>query len=251
MSRQHKIRWRKTDEQELNRIIKNYNSKISRIIKKEPYLETYLPSKISKKQIKEDIYSRRDFNREINKLKRFSRKGSESLINKDNLQLTKYEYNEFLIAHRANENRKRLELNKLMNDNIYKGHEKTQMSKHEMGNIKRYNLQPKKLKDTWKGIKNESEFSNFMKKLDKMLSDNQKEKKKELFKENYLKGIENVFGTENVLYRLIKKMNNNTFVSIYEKDDLYLRIDFIYDELQKKEKFNTIYETWKEYLGEV
>ena len=36
MSRQPKIRWRKSDEQELKRVVKNFNAKLNRIEKKNP-----------------------------------------------------------------------------------------------------------------------------------------------------------------------------------------------------------------------
>lgn len=248
MSRTSKIRWRKTDEEELSRIIRNYNSKISRIIKKEPFMETYLPQKLTKKEIKDKIYSRKDFNKEIAKIKRFSKRGSEKVV--PNMEVTQYELNEFKIVFRNNEIRKKKELEKLMSENVMKGHEKTLMNRHEMGNIKRFRLKPKKIESTLASIKSKTDFSEFMESLEHELSDFYKEKRKDSFKNNYLKSVREVYGANNELYELIDKMNLDTFVNIAGTDDLYLRIDFIYDPLAKQDKMNTILNTWNKYLSE-
>ena len=110
MSKQHKIRWRESDTKELARVVKNYNAKIRRLKNKDPqkYKNT-LPQfydsktdsyteKLSVGQLKEIINTRQDLQREINSLKRFTKRGSEELVtvpdNDYNLQLTKWQKTE-------------------------------------------------------------------------------------------------------------------------------------------------------------
>lgn len=74
MSRRHNIKWQKSDSQDLSKAVKNFNAKISRLEKKNPELKNALPEKVSVRQLKELINTRQDLKREINSLKRFSKK---------------------------------------------------------------------------------------------------------------------------------------------------------------------------------
>lgn len=97
MSRQSRIRWQKSDNQELAKAVKNFNAKIDRIAKKNPELESALPEKMSVRQLKETaIRTRQDLKREINALKRFSRRGAEQIITYGdyNIKLTKWQKTE-------------------------------------------------------------------------------------------------------------------------------------------------------------
>lgn len=83
------IRYDKKLNQEIDRTIKNFNQKIARLEKQERQL---LPSKISKKQLKESVYTRRELQRKLKELQRFSRRGAEDIIEtKGGVKLTKYE----------------------------------------------------------------------------------------------------------------------------------------------------------------
>ena len=62
----------------INKIVRNYNAKITRLQKTNPSL--YLPDKISIKTIKENSRNRQELLRNLNKLKRFSKRGSEETI---------------------------------------------------------------------------------------------------------------------------------------------------------------------------
>lgn len=83
------IRYDKKLNQEINRTIKNFNQKIARLEKQEREL---LPSKISKKELKESVYTRRELQRRLKELQRFSKRGAEDIIEtKGGVKLTKYE----------------------------------------------------------------------------------------------------------------------------------------------------------------
>lgn len=117
MSRQHKIRWRESDLKELKRVVNNVNAKLRRIEKKNPEYKPYLPKfsksvmdettgeefieftdRLTVNQMKELIQTRADFKKEINALKRFSRRGSEQIVDMpdthNNIKLTKWELSE-------------------------------------------------------------------------------------------------------------------------------------------------------------
>lgn len=83
------IRYDKKLNQEINRTIRNFNQKIARLEKQEREL---LPSKITKKELKESVYTRQELQRKLKELQRFSKRGAEDIIEtKGGVKLTKYE----------------------------------------------------------------------------------------------------------------------------------------------------------------
>lgn len=84
------IRYDKKLNQEINRTIKNFNQKISRLEKQEREL---LPSKITKKDLKNGVYTRTELRRKLRELQRFSKRGAEDIIEtKGGARLTRYDY---------------------------------------------------------------------------------------------------------------------------------------------------------------
>ena len=83
------IRYDKKLNQEINRTIKNFNQKIARLEKEEREL---LPSKITKKYLKENVYTRTELKRKLRELQRFGKRGAEEVIETSGgVRLTRYE----------------------------------------------------------------------------------------------------------------------------------------------------------------
>lgn len=91
MPRQYNIKWREQDEKELRRVVRNFNDKLRRLVKKNPANSNILPqfwnektqeyeNRITIDQIKDLIATRQDYNRQLNMLKRFSRRGAEQIV---------------------------------------------------------------------------------------------------------------------------------------------------------------------------
>lgn len=84
------IRYDKKLNQEINRTIKNFNQKIARLEKQDREL---LPSKITKKDLKSNVYTRNELRRKLKELQRFSTRGVEDIIETSGgARLTKYNY---------------------------------------------------------------------------------------------------------------------------------------------------------------
>lgn len=108
MSKYHKIRWQESDLNELERTVKNFNAKLSRISAKNPQIKSLLPERVEVAKLKQLINTRQDLNREINALKRFTNRKNIIKQNEDgtfqgivtvpntdyNLQTTKWQYTE-------------------------------------------------------------------------------------------------------------------------------------------------------------
>lgn len=87
------IRYDKKLNQEINRVIRNYNQKINRISKYEDSFNYQLPEKIGAKDLKQNVYTRSELKRKLNELKRFSIRGAEkSMQLEGGYVLSKYEY---------------------------------------------------------------------------------------------------------------------------------------------------------------
>lgn len=92
MSKFYNIKWRANDEAEARRVIRNFNDKIRREIAKNPRNKPALPqffnpntgefeSKITFENFKSMVGTRADYNRELNALRRFSKRGAERIVN--------------------------------------------------------------------------------------------------------------------------------------------------------------------------
>lgn len=75
MAGQPNIRWRKADNENLSRAVKNYNAKLSRLAKKDP--SAALPPRVSIKDIRAGIRTRDDYKDTLQALRSFSAKGGE------------------------------------------------------------------------------------------------------------------------------------------------------------------------------
>lgn len=107
MSRKSKIRWRKSDAEQLAKRVKNFNAKITRLEKKHPEIADLLPERVSAKTLKEDISTRSDYNRIVKALAGFAEKGAEKIVKgKGGAETTQWEYKQVQKAVQA-ENRAR------------------------------------------------------------------------------------------------------------------------------------------------
>lgn len=116
MSRAYKIRWRKSDEQELSRLVKNFNAKVRRLEKKKVPGQI-IPETVSTKELKKMIETRQDLNRELKSLAKFTKRGSEEFIslpdNEHNLRITKWQYREMKRMERLESKRVKAERERL------------------------------------------------------------------------------------------------------------------------------------------
>lgn len=72
------IRYDKSLNKEINRVVRNFNLKVKRLEKSERDL--ILPQVVSIRELKKNVTSRYELNRELEKLKRYSKRGIEETI---------------------------------------------------------------------------------------------------------------------------------------------------------------------------
>ena len=93
------IRYDKKLNQEINKVVKNFNQKIARLEKSEKDL--LLPSKITKKDLTSNYFTRTDLKRKLRELKRYSTRGiEETITTTGGVQLSRYELKNIQIESR-------------------------------------------------------------------------------------------------------------------------------------------------------
>ena len=223
MSKYHKINWRESDTKELNRVVKNFNAKINRLAKKDNTLAAILPEKVKVSELKELIKTRQDLNRELNMLKRFSRKGSEKVViipdNDNNLQITKWQLTEMNRKVGLINRRRRERLEKLSNIEQKSRGESLGYKKGDigMGKATEVSLSPMNaftrtmsksdLLMKWKAMMKESQSGFFTEKDFRT-------------RENFIVALERSYNTSDIedVISAIRKMDIDVFLNQFESE---------------------------------
>lgn len=250
MSRYHRINWRDSDTKELKRVVKNYNAKINRLAKKNPQIENVLPEKVSVGQLKELINTRQDLKRELNALKRFSKRGAEEIVivpgTDYNLKITKWQKTEMNRRIGIINRRRAKRLEDISNIEMKSRGEKLGYTRGQlgMGKATEVSLRPMKaftrsmsqadLKWKWKGIMKESQ-SDYFTQRDYMLRD------------NYIKALEQNYNAKDIqdIIDEIKSMDINEFLNTFEEEGGTLEFAYPPNKEQYKGYVNALRSTWK------
>lgn len=238
MSKQYHIRWTKSDNQELARVVRNFNAKVKRLAQNPNRLrnetinelnitnetiKNALPELVSVKQLKSLINTRQDLKRELNTLKRFSEKGAEDLTTtpdtKYNVIVTKWQRKEMGIRTGVINRRRKTRLEKLQSTKLKSrgkelGYtlEQIGMGKIEEVSLKPFNaftpgMKQSDIKYKWRHILQESQSDYF-------------DKQDYQVKENFLKGLKWNFDYNDVkdLYEHIEKMPIHEFLEKFNQE---------------------------------
>ena len=246
MSRKHTINWHRSDEQELRRVVKNFNSKLSRIMKKNPEIAEYLPERMSYKELRENITSRQELNRELKSMKRFSQKGSEELVkSKSGLTVTKWEKKEVGIQV-AIINRERTRKRKLLEaEEATSRGQKLNLTRSQMNSIRMNELNKKIF--NFDKIK-KSDWSKYKATVKRQSHPDFQSEADEHLRDNYIKGLIEIFGETDDILELIEEIKNlslKEFITKFYKEQ-EATITFIYDPIEAERKKKILKEdVWK------
>ena len=98
MAKQYNIRWTENDSKQLSKSVKNFNAKVRRLEKKYEGIDgVVIPEKVTMKEMRDLIGTRRDLQKELRSLQNFTQRGSEEIVRadtKDNIYLTKWQKQE-------------------------------------------------------------------------------------------------------------------------------------------------------------
>lgn len=216
------IRYDKKLNREINRTIKNFNQKIARLEKEQRNL---LPSKITKKQLKESVYTRNELQRKLKELKRFSQRGAEDIVQTSGgVRLTRYELNEIKRENARVKRNVTREINRLKIEKPKVFGKKQTSTYSEMGDTDYLNLlaRRKALEKDVNRLTRE-EYERF-KKLVAKTGKNQ-QYMNNIFKENYFDMLTKTayfFEYDNSKLELLKgklmSLDSNKFLKLFKED---------------------------------
>lgn len=216
------IRYDKKLNQEINRTIRNFNQKIARLEKQEREL---LPSKISKKELKESVYTRQELQRRLKELQRFSKRGAEDIIEtKGGVKLTKYELDKIKRENARIKRNITREINRLKVEKPKVFGKKQTSTFSEMGDTDYLNLiaRRKALEKDINKLSRE-EFERFTKLIEK--TGKKQQYMNNIFKDNYFEMLTDLayyFDYDNDKLNLLKqkllKLKPNDFLNLFKED---------------------------------
>ena len=243
MSRKSKIRWRDSDLQELQRLIKNYNAKLYRIQKNSPELMEYMPQKMRKADAIKNIETRADFKRLSGQLQRFTQRGAEKPFESSRgLKTTEWAVDEFKRLQRAENARRSRRRKELEESEVKRGGQPTGIKRKEMGSIKENAVKPSR-----KNPANMSrdEFNKAAQLFEKRMRSSFNDEQKRRMQENYIRGLIHE-GYSEELAKYLTTIPVETFMKIIDTDET-ASFDFIYDPIQLKVKEDTLWDVWEEH----
>lgn len=232
MQRKSAIKWRKNDIKELRRVVKNFNAKVSRLINKYPENRKYYPDKVSYSDLYNQVTTRSDYNNIINRLKRFSRKGSEKIVEtKTGAKITSYEKKEAsILARSITAKRKKIAESRGVST-----------SKGTMGSIREMNLLPRK--NNLETIKQEN-LKDYLKTLEKQLLSSYYTESDIRYVENYKEALRNELGIyADRIINILDYISPERVVEEYYNNP-FLQIDYVYSPEELERIANTIADEW-------
>lgn len=238
MARLYNIKWRQQDYNRLRQEIRRFNSKRTRLIRSNPQLEEYLPSRLNFNTLKNQIKTRQDFNREINSIARFQNRNASRLITSSTGNtITQYEKQE--VAYKvAAINRRRTAQRKMV--------ESGPQQSFTMGTIESNNLNPKKF--NFNRIRPGKEWEKYVQSVNKQIQSRYFIQQAERYKENYLNSItENLGQAGQKLYELVSSLDPVFMYSRYYSDPV-LQIQFTSDPIPSDVIADAAYERWEQEL---
>lgn len=220
------IRYDKKLNQEINRTIKNFNQKIARLEKQDREL---LPSKITKKDLKSNVYTRTELYRKLKELQRFSNRGAEDIIiTGGGARLTSYDYQNIKRENTRIKRNITREINRLRVEKpkIFGKIQSSTFS--EMGDTDYLNLVARR-KALEKDINklSKEELERFIKLVEK--TGKSQQYMNSIFKQNYFEMLTDLayyFNYDNdklnILKQKLMKLKPNDFLKLF-KDDKSIR----------------------------
>ena len=250
MSKQYNIRWTPADEEALRKAVRNYNDKIDRVAKKNPKEKSALPKKTSVKQMKELVGTRADLKREINSLKRFSKRGAEEVItapgNKYNLKLTKWQKEEMTRRAGVVNRRRKQRLKEISEQEVKHRGKKTGYTKGELG-MGSYDENSLKPINAFTPSMTRNDLDDKSRILQKESQSNYWSKREDLHKENYIKSIEENLGSSSDVKEIvntIKRMDYEQFRKIFESENALMEHSYPLNDEQREEEIRFLKSVW-------
>lgn len=231
MSSRNSIRWRKVDQDKLTNLVRQFNGKITRELKKDSDMMDYLPERLNIRELEKYAkqLSRYEYNKIFNRYKRFLKKDATKLVkSKGGAIATKWELQEtrYQVQSVNYSRKKRLE------------EIGPQPEYGNMGSIEANSLRPKEIKFQQR---TQSEWKAFVQATQKQASAFYDIEGWKRYQQNMVWSLRlNLGFPGEYLADLVENLSVDQYKVIFKHEDADLQIMFVYG----PEDVVTVSETW-------
>lgn len=225
MPRRSKIKWRAKDREDIERAVRDFNSKIRVTLKNAPDAYTYLPELIKPSDVMSGVITRGDLNKKLASLSRFMRDGAEAPVTSaKGLTTTRWEREEAK-NYAAQISRKR------------KGRIKEYGDVVNLHAVRDLGLSP--VKSKWDTIY-PGNWPGYFKSLQMQTLSGFEAERDARYKANYIRALTVVGGSEaSDLIDKIKSIDDHAFVGMFYTSDV-LSVDYLYEPSDIESKIDAI-----------
>lgn len=235
---QSQIKWKKGDFIRLGRAVSEFNKKINELQQEENKL--YLPTPLAYQNVKENITTRQELNRQINSLRRFQKEDAGDIYTTEaGMIMTKWERRELGIQIGIAKRRLTKELQELNEPG------ETGFSRVQMGSQR-----AKEIEGTLKSLgkieeKTGFEFNRLRNRIKLQGSSDYSMKRAIVYRENYLREMEkykNFDNYEKLMKKLKSVSNPLSFYEMVSKNELTKDLTYQSDNFYSQAEFNRFVE---------
>lgn len=194
----------KNNIKKVRKLVQQYNAKITRASKKNPWLEDILPNRIKTADLLKNYKNYKEFQDNFKSKERFLKKGVELPVsNKYGVVISRYEFNEIKYKNIRRNNLKKKEKAKL----------------DKMNRITKLGLTPNQF--NFQNMR-PSDFKKFTKVLENRLSPDYDYKRAETYRDNLMKSVDTLYGTTNdpdtqeIIAKVAQKLSTMTAEQLVE-----------------------------------
>ena len=251
MPKRYNIRWQQSDSEELAKAVKNFNAKIDRLAKKDPKTKSALPEKVTVRQMKELVATRQDLKREIASLRRFSKRGAETLVEVPesyyNLKVTKWQKEDMnrraaVINRRRNARRQEIADIEMTDRGKQLGYTRGQLG---MGKADEVALEPMKV------FTPKMTYTDLRKKFDVIRNESQStywNRREIMMMNNYIKSLKENFSENDpdvkAIIEAIEKMDFKKFYKIWMAEGGNFEMSYPGDADEEEKYIKALKSTW-------
>lgn len=257
------IRYDKKITKEIYRTVSEFNKKVKKL---EGQTGVLIPNKISTREIKANVYDRRELKRELANLKRFLKPGAEEIIKTQAGYTSRYDIDVLKSNIRSAKARVNAKLQKMYNTELYLEGNRTKNTYATMGNQRYLNLLARREKLN-KDIKtlDRDEFERYVKLVQRSMSSDRNREWKESFidileKEAYQLKVDDKY-LKNIREKMMK-LNPEQFIEVYNKELSVQSIAEMYRLMMErsksglsidgiKENVNTLYKNLSDKIDKI
>lgn len=216
-----KIKWREEDKRKLQKAVKNFNAKITRVSKAHPDWAAAQPARRSAKEMEQRLkqMTRADFNRAIRSLQRYSsgKQSAQVRTTPGGAVTTKWQLDQNRYdLQRINRNREEKKQQLLGG---------AQYGSGKVHKVAEENLYP--IKDIT-GSANQKAFDKFSRMLELKIYNEAEMAGLERYHDNLLRAIDEQLGKNNDVYRRVAAMDSRDVFTLSMQSDTF-NFDYVYD----------------------